>query len=94
MARWLLWHVLVELKVVLVFSAGKKTLRDFQECRKFLDPTTVDGQGSIASSTAYRKRQRKVRQPVNLFEQSRTLHSLFRDYMDFAHACRREKRMQ
>jgi len=37
---------------------GKKTLWDFQECRKFLDPSTVGGVGSIGSST--RKRQKKV----------------------------------
>ena len=77
-----------------MLSAGKKTLRDFQECRKFLDPATVDGQGSIASSTAYRKRQRKVRQPAELSKHSCTLHSLLRDYIDNAHACRRGKRMQ
>lgn len=39
---------------------GKKTLRDFQECRRFLDPSTVEGLGSIGSSTAFRKRQKKV----------------------------------
>ncbi|CAL5226878.1 g9751 [Coccomyxa viridis] len=39
--------------------AGKKTLRDFQECRKFLDPSAVDERGSIGSSTAYRKRHKK-----------------------------------